>query len=114
MVFRRRFSLDEPTPVALLEEHEPMATAEDPIRDAEGLHAAAIAVLAELTDRQVEVVLRKRDQSLDAVAAALEISRGTVDNELRRAGEAIDRQTAYSDGARVGRGAPSLGLAEDR
>lgn len=92
VVFRRRFDLNEPTSVAL--DDEPVPGGEEPIRDEEGLRAAAIAVLAELTDRQVEVILRKREQPLEAIAGALGVSRGTVDNELRRAGEAIDRHTA--------------------
>lgn len=94
VVFRRRFDLNEPTRVALDEEHERLPGSDEPIRDEEGLRLAAIAVLAELTDRQVEVILRKREQPLEAIAAALGISRGTVDNELRRAGETIDRHTA--------------------
>jgi DNA-binding CsgD family transcriptional regulator len=94
VVFRRRFNLDEPTRVSLHDEHESLPNDEEPLRDEEGLRAAAIAVLSELSDRQVEVILRKRDQPLETIASALGISRGTVDNELRRAGEAIDRQTA--------------------
>ena len=38
--------------------------------------------------------VRKRGRPLETIASALGISRGTVDNELRRAGEAIDRHTA--------------------
>ena len=58
------------------------------------LRAVALAVLEELTERQVEVVLRKLEHSLDQIAADLGISRGTVDNELRRAGETIERHAA--------------------
>lgn len=94
VVFRRRFNLNEPTSVALDEEHDTVPSDEEQVRDEEGLCAAAIAVLSGLTDRQAEVILRKRDQPLEAIASALGISRGTVDNELRRAGEAIDRHTA--------------------
>lgn len=94
VVFRRRFNLNEPTRLPLDEEHARLQGDEEPLRDEEGLRAAAIAVLSELSDRQVEVILRKRDQPLETIAAALGISRGTVDNELRRAGEAIDRHTA--------------------
>ena len=93
VVFRRRFNLDEPTRLPLDEEHESLLGDEEPLRDEEGLRAAAIAVLSELTDRQVEVILRKRDEPLEAIALALGISRGTVDNELRRAREAIERHT---------------------
>lgn len=94
VVFRRRFNLDEPKRLPLDEEHERLPDNEEPLRDEQGLRAAAITVLSELSDRQVEVILRKRDQPLETIAAALGISRGTVDNELRRAGEAIDRHTA--------------------
>lgn len=94
VIFRRRFDLNEPTSVVLDEEHASAPSPEEPVRDEEGLRAAAITALSELTDRQVDVILRKRDQPLEAIATALGISRGTVDNELRRAGETIDRHTA--------------------
>ncbi len=94
IVFRRRFGLDEPSELPLLTEHDDVAVAEESIRDEEGLRAVAIAVLEELTERQVEVVLRKLDQSLEQIAEQLGISRGTVDNELRRAGETIERHAA--------------------
>jgi DNA-binding CsgD family transcriptional regulator len=94
VVFRRRFNLDLPTRLSLDEEHPRLPSNEEPLRDEEGLRAAAIAVLSELSDRQIEVILRKRDQPLETTASALDIARGTVDNELRRAGETIDRHTA--------------------
>jgi DNA-binding CsgD family transcriptional regulator len=94
VVFRRRFNLDEPTRLSLDEEHARLPGDEEPLRDEQGLRAVTIAALSELSDRQVEVILRKRDQPLETIASALGISRGTVDNELRRAGEAIDRHTA--------------------
>jgi DNA-binding CsgD family transcriptional regulator len=94
VVFRRRFNLDEPTSIALSLEHEEVPADEEPVRDEEGLRAAAIAVLSELTSRQVEVLHRKRDRSLEKIATELGVSRGTVDNELRRAGEVVSRHAA--------------------
>ena len=94
VVFRRRFNLDEPGRLRLDEEHVSPPDDEEPLRDEEGLRAVATAVLSELCERQLEVILRKRDHPLETIASTLGISRGTVDNELRRAGEAIDRHTA--------------------
>jgi DNA-binding CsgD family transcriptional regulator len=92
VVLRRRFDLDEPTSVSLGEEE--VGVDEEPVRDEEALDGAVIAILADLTERRAEVLYRKwHGASLEAIAAELGISRGTVDNELVRAGEAIDRQT---------------------
>lgn len=91
VVFRRRFHLDEPTAVELREEEiERSPTGEG--GDEADAAAAALAVAAELTPRQAEILVRKAgDASLDAIGEALDISRGTVDNELKRSGASIDR-----------------------
>lgn len=63
------------------------------------IEAAAFLVLEEISPRQVEVVRRKQaDETLDEIAAALRIARGTVDNELRRVGVTI-RQIAGDEAA---------------
>lgn len=92
VVFRRRFDLNEPTTLEIGEEEvERLPAQEENSEEVEAL-AAALAVAAELTPRQAEVLLRKgRGASLDAIGQALGTSRGTVDNELKRAGVSIDR-----------------------
>lgn len=93
VVFRRRFELDEPRVVDLAEAVEAVAAPEEP--DEQVTLDAALGVVAEMTPRQAEVLLRKyADQSLDAIAEAVGVSRGTVDNELMRAGTIIDRHAA--------------------
>jgi hypothetical protein len=94
VVFRRRFDLDEPRRVEVGEEPlEGVAAEEEP--DERVALDAAIAVTAELTARQADVFLRKyAGESLDAIAQALGVSRGTVDNELVRVGTIIDRHAA--------------------
>ncbi len=90
-VFRRRFGLEEPTTIEIGEEEIDRLPASEEGDDSEAA-AAALAVAAELTPRQAEILVRKADgASLDAIGEALGISRGTVDNELKRAGASIDR-----------------------
>jgi DNA-binding CsgD family transcriptional regulator len=91
VVFRRRFDLDEPMNIEVPEvEIEGRSAGGEEDEEAEA--AAALAVAAELTPRQAEVLVRKADgASLEAIGEALGISRGTVDNELKRAGGSIDR-----------------------
>jgi RNA polymerase sigma factor (sigma-70 family) len=91
VVFRRRFDLDEPTTIEIGEEEIEQLPAEEEGEETEAA-AAALAVVAELTPRRAEILVRKADgASLDAIGEALGISRGTVDNELKRAGASIDR-----------------------
>lgn len=94
VVFRRRFDLDEPGQVEVAAEAiDHLAAPEEP--DEQVTIDAALGVVTEVTPRQAEVLLRKHDgKSLDAIAEALGISRGTVDNELMRAGTIIDRHAA--------------------
>lgn len=95
VVFRRRFDLDEPTPIEIGEEEIERLPAEENQQDETEAAAAALAVAAELTPRQAEVLVRKAaGDSLDTIGEALGISRGTVDNELKRAGMSIDRHRA--------------------
>jgi DNA-directed RNA polymerase specialized sigma24 family protein len=54
------------------------------------LQEAARDALANMTGRQVVVLLRRPDTTLEALAADLGVSRGTVDNEYRRAVATID------------------------
>lgn len=92
-VFRRRFDLDEAQEVEIAKAVETIATAEEP--DEQFSLDAALGVVAELSTRQAEVLSRKHaGDSLDVIAAALGVSRGTVDNELVRVGTIIDRHAA--------------------
>ena len=101
VIFRRRFDLDESAAVTLDEEHDQLEDEPEPVRDGDALRGAAIAVLAELTERQTEVLFRKwREELRDEIATELGISRGTVDNELVRAGAVIDRYTVWTSPAR--------------
>jgi hypothetical protein len=71
-----------PTPTALDD-----LTAEETVRE----------ILVELTQRQVEILRgRAAGATLDQLAAAQGCSRGTADNELKRAGEVI-RQAVIDD-----------------
>lgn len=94
VVFRRRFDLGEPRHVEVGAEAVEYAVAPDE-HDGQVILDAALGVVAELSPRQVDVLLRKlAGDSLDAIGSALDISRGTVDNELVRAGAIIDRHAA--------------------
>jgi hypothetical protein len=94
VVFRRRFDLDEPRHLEVgAEAIDRVAAPEE--ADEQVVLDAALGVAAELTPRQADVLLRKHaGDSLDAVAAVLGVARGTVDNELVRAGTIIDRHAA--------------------
>jgi len=93
VVFRRRFDLDEPRSIEIGEALEAVAGPEEP--DEQVTLDAAFGVVAEMTPRQAEVLVRKyAGDPLDAIAQSLDVSRGTVDNELVRAGAIIDRHVA--------------------
>lgn len=90
-VFRRRFDLGSRREVELSEEvAEQTPGAREP--DEEQVRAAAAALLAELSPRQVEaIMLSYGGATLEQIAAALDVSRGTADNALRSAGPVIDK-----------------------
>jgi biotin operon repressor len=92
VVFRRRFDLDEATTIEVGEvEIEGLPAGGEEGDEAEAADVA-LGVAAELTPRQAEILVRKADgASLEAIGETLGISRGTVDNELKRAGASIDR-----------------------
>jgi RNA polymerase sigma factor (sigma-70 family) len=87
-VFERRFAAGTaPTTVELFD--DAAASEDDPLAEFEAseIEASAVAALEEMTPRQVEVLRRKqRGETLDQIAAALGVARGTVDNELARVG----------------------------
>jgi hypothetical protein len=103
-VLARRFDL---APPHLVTRDEAGAEAEGvaaPPEVAESeIEDAAFAAIADLTSRQAEVLFRKASgETLEHIAAALGNSRGTVDNELRRAGAISLRHAGeIDDPARV-------------
>ena len=103
-VLARRFDLAPPHLVAEDEaEAEAKGVAAPPEFAESELEDAALAAIADLTSRQAEVLFRKASgETLEQIAAALGISRGTVDNELRRAGAISLRHAGeVDDAARV-------------
>jgi len=97
----RRFDLAPPHLVAKDEAGaEAEGVAAPPELAESELEDAALAAIAELTSRQAEVLYRKASgETLEQIAAALAISRGTVDNELRRAGAISLRHAGEVDDA---------------
>lgn len=90
-VFRGRFDLGRAPPEALTEETEEVAA--DPEGEAtdEEVLAATRTALADLSARQTEAVIRRyRGETLEEIAEALGVSRGTADNEIDRAATKID------------------------
>ncbi|MGA2163942.1 MAG: hypothetical protein ABSH36_05685 [Solirubrobacteraceae bacterium] len=57
------------------------------------LRETALAILAELTPRQVEVLRRTPDDKVLQIAAAVNCSAGTVVNEQRRIGQLVSRMS---------------------
>lgn len=91
VVHRRRFNLGPPAAVEL-EEAAVVAAPEAEAPDTQWLASAAAALAAELSQRQLGAILRRyRGETLEAIAAALGVSRGTADNALRTAGPLIDK-----------------------
>ncbi|MBA3422730.1 MAG: hypothetical protein H0U12_12740 [Thermoleophilaceae bacterium] len=98
-VLARRFDLAPPQLVTDEEaEAEEVASGSGP--DESELEDAAFAAIAELTRRQAEVLYRKvAGETLEQIREALGVSRGTVDNELRRAGMVALRHAGEADDA---------------
>lgn len=93
IVFRDRFDLAQEDAMPL-EEASVAQAAGEPEAALEEADARAIAllVLEEMTPQRAQVLVRKHDgATLEEIAEALQISRGTADNELRRVGSLINR-----------------------
>lgn len=91
-VYRGRFNLDRPPPEELTESMEEQIDA-DPEREAteEEIRTAARSAIADLTSQQAEALVRRyQGETLEQIAEALGVSRGTADNELDRAAAKID------------------------
>ncbi len=93
-VYEGRFDLGATEMVELEPETADELAAPEAPPDEE-VSAAAVNVAAELSARQFEVLLRRsQEETLEVIAAALGVSRGTVDNDLRNCAPAIDRYCA--------------------
>ena len=85
-----RMDLDPPALEPL--DHEQSSGSMSAPNDVVALRETAIAAIAELTRRQVDVLLgTDAGNTLDQMAARLNCSRVTVLNERRRAGEVLTR-----------------------
>lgn len=82
--FRARFAYAYAGASMALDEAPEFSDATD-VEAAVQVGEAARIALADLTERQVRVVLERPKGTLEALAERLGVSRGTVDNEYRRA-----------------------------
>lgn len=82
--FRHRFSFAYATATEALEEAAEPFTTSTPERDVLIADSAVIA-LGALTERQLLTLIGRPTKTLEELAAQLQTSRGTVDNEYRRA-----------------------------
>jgi DNA-binding CsgD family transcriptional regulator len=91
VVYRDRFDVGASPEIELREEHSD-AVIEEGAPDADSVQAAAAALVAELSPRQLEAIaLRAEGKTLEQIAEALGVSRGTADNALRSAAPLIDK-----------------------
>lgn len=84
VAFRSRFTYAYAQQSVALDEGAELSGGADPADEVAVADAARVA-LGDLTERQLRVLLERPKGTLEALAARLEVSRGTVDNEYRRA-----------------------------
>jgi predicted DNA-binding protein (UPF0251 family) len=94
VVFNRRFDLGRPQELVLdevlVEEVADPELANE--ADAEQVRTATASLVAEFSPRQLEALLLKyQGKTLEEIAEALGVSRGTADNALRSAGPLIEK-----------------------
>jgi hypothetical protein len=90
VVFRDRFDLGIPESLDIDDAPAPAVEVEVPAP--EWVEEAAASFLAELEPRQFEALrLRHEGSTLEEIANALDVSRGTADNLLRGTGPMIDK-----------------------
>jgi hypothetical protein len=82
--FRQRFAFAYAEAAATLDEAPEPLTNSDPEHELLIADGARVA-LAALTERQSQVLIGRQSETLEILAAELEVSRGTIDNEHRRA-----------------------------
>ena len=96
--FRHRFAWAFEAPTVALDETPAYETRSEELASATATKETALAILADLTRRQLEMLRARADgATLEQLAEAHECSRGTADNELRRAGEVVRRHVADDD-----------------
>jgi hypothetical protein len=89
-VLERRFAL-KPVSLVSIEGDDVPELADEPIVSEAELEELAALVFSEMSDQQAQALkLRADEQTLEEIAAALSVSRGTADNELKRVGVIID------------------------
>lgn len=94
--FEQRFDLGAVQLDSLDDEGPELALAEEP--DPLELEQTALTIVAELSRRQAEVLLgTDAEETIDAMAARLECSVGTIVNEQRRIGATVDRHAESDD-----------------
>jgi len=88
--FEQRFDLGA-TQLASLDE-EPLEVAAESEPDEFELEQTAVAIIAEMSKRQAEVLIgTAAEETQDRMAARLDCSVGTINNEQRRVGAIVDR-----------------------
>lgn len=93
--FRSRFAWAFEASVVELDEAAEEETRSDEAASETSAKDAALAVLADLTERQLEMLRERADgATLEQLAELHGCSRGTADNELKRAAGAIRRHLA--------------------
>ncbi len=95
--FEQRFDLGAVQLDSLDADEAPEVAAADDV-DALELEETSVAIVAELNQRQVEVLVgTDADETQDAMAERLGCSVGTIVNEQRRVGSIIERHAESSD-----------------
>jgi hypothetical protein len=84
VAFRTRYAYAYAQPSASLDEGPELSGGANPADEILVAEAARVA-LGDLTERQLRVLLERPQGTLEALAARMQVSRGTVDNEYRRA-----------------------------
>jgi len=95
-VFRQRFAYAYAGSTVTLDEVPELADHASPATALEIKDAARVA-LSDLTERQTRVLLQRPDATLEALAASFGVSRGTIDNEYRRAVLKVREATPSED-----------------
>lgn len=94
VVYRDRFDLGDPATIELSEEHSDTSV-ESEAPNADSVRSTTAELVAELSPRQTQAIaLRAEGGTLEQIAEALDVSRGTADNILRSTGPLIDRHCA--------------------
>lgn len=93
--FRARFSYAYASAPVALHEAPELADGSE-VEASVTAREAALVALGDLTERQLQVLLERPEATLEELAARLGVSRGTVDNEWRRALLKV-REAAASD-----------------